>query len=89
MAVPEACAGCGRCCVRTGDHLDVYVSPGDDVPPAMVEVVNGLLWMKRTPDQTCVALDPATKLCRIYDVRPWSCRELQRGDPDCVSACGG
>jgi Fe-S-cluster containining protein len=55
----------------------------------MVEVVNGLLWMKRTADQTCVALDPATKLCRIYEVRPWSCRELQRGDPDCVSACGG
>lgn len=89
MPVPSSCHGCGRCCVRTGPHLDVHVALGDQVPPAMVELIDGSLWMRRTADQTCVALDPATKLCTIYEQRPYGCRELQRNDPDCVSACSG
>ena len=89
MTVPATCRGCGRCCVRTGPHLDVYVAPGEDVPREMIELVGGLQWMRRAADQSCVALDPVTRECRIYELRPLGCRELQQGDPDCVSACGG
>jgi Fe-S-cluster containining protein len=87
MPLPPTCHGCGRCCVRTGPHLDVYVGPGELVPWSMTEEVDGLRLMRRTADRSCVALDPRTRLCTIYDQRPWSCRELQRGDPDCLAAC--
>jgi Fe-S-cluster containining protein len=87
MPVPPKCEGCGRCCVRSGPHLDVYVAPGDLVPLAMVETVEGIRLMRRDADGVCVALDRATKLCTIYENRPLCCRELQRNDPDCVAAC--
>ncbi|MBA2479898.1 MAG: YkgJ family cysteine cluster protein [Planctomycetes bacterium] len=87
MTIPDNCAGCGRCCVRTSPDVDVLVQPDDGVPAELTEVVDGLLWMRRRADQACVALDATSRLCTIYDVRPQGCRELQRGDPECIRAC--
>jgi uncharacterized protein len=87
MAIPETCFGCGRCCVRTSPDFDVLVQAGDPVPLDLTEVIDGLRWMRRRPDQACVALDATSRLCTIYDRRPQGCRELQRGDPECHAAC--
>jgi len=87
MPVPASCAGCGRCCVRTAPHLDVLVSPDDPVPVELTEIIDGLRWMRRRPDQACVALYPVSKLCRIYDRRPQGCREFAFQSRDCEDVC--
>lgn len=77
-----ACAGCGSCC-----HLVVELMPGDDdVPEAFVVEHAGVRCMEQHGDGACVALDPITRLCTIYDQRPQVCRSLRRGDSLCRKA---
>ncbi|MBL9190134.1 MAG: YkgJ family cysteine cluster protein [Opitutaceae bacterium] len=75
-----ACAGCGRCC-----HLVVELSPLlDDVPEALVVEHDGVRCMDQHGDGACVALDPATRLCTIYERRPQVCRDFTRASALCV-----
>jgi Fe-S-cluster containining protein len=73
-----ACAGCGRCC-----HLVVELRPGDAVPEELVAVHAGVRCMDQRGDGACVALDPATLLCTIYERRPQTCRDFHRGEKLC------
>ncbi len=74
------CAGCGRCC-----HQVVELVAGVDVvPEAMVVEHDGLRCLEQRGDGACVALDPVTKLCTIYENRPRVCREFDRGGELCV-----
>ena len=80
-ALPDdlpACAGCGLCC-----HLVVELRPGDDVPAELVAVREGVRCLDQHGDGACVALDPATRLCTIYERRPQTCRDFQRGEALC------
>ena len=72
------CAGCGLCC-----HLTVELRPGDDVPGELVAEHDGLRFMDQQGNGACVALDPVTRLCTIYEIRPQTCRDFQRGEPLC------
>lgn len=45
--------------------------------------------MDQRGDGACVALDPATRLCTIYEIRPLTCREFARGDTLCRRILGG
>jgi hypothetical protein len=75
------CAGCGICC-----HLVVELAPGiDHVPEEFVVEHDGVRCMDQRGNGACVALDPATRLCTIYDHRPKTCRDFQRGEPLCRS----
>jgi uncharacterized protein len=77
-----ACAGCGSCC-----HLVVELAPGvDDVPESLVVEHAGVRCMEQRGDGACVALDPATLLCTIYERRPQVCRSLKRGESLCRRA---
>ena len=74
-----ACAGCGKCC-----HLTVELDPRvDSVPEEFV------VWHGETPcmdqhgDGACVALDPLTRLCTVYERRPQVCRDFRRGEALC------
>lgn len=78
--VPE-CAGCGRCC-----HLVVELRPGDDVPPEWVVEHGGVPCLDQRGNGACVALDPQTSLCTIYDRRPQTCRDFSRGSQLCLVA---
>jgi Fe-S-cluster containining protein len=74
MLIP-ACAGCGRCC-----HQVVELVAGVDfVPPAWVVEHDGVRCLEQRGDGACVALDPRTSLCTIYENRPQVCREFERG----------
>jgi len=74
-----ACAGCGLCC-----HLVVELRvSGDDVPADMVVERNGLRFMDQHGDGACVALDRHTRLCSIYETRPQTCRDFERGADLC------
>jgi uncharacterized protein len=76
-----ACAGCGQCC-----HLVVVLLPGDDVPEELVTTHGGLRCMDQRGDGACVALDPVTRLCTIYDQRPQTCIDFSRGTALCRDA---
>jgi len=56
----------------------------DLVPESMVVEHDGQRCMEQRGDGACVALDPVTKLCTIYDVRPGVCRDFDRGGELCV-----
>lgn len=78
-AIVPACAGCGVCC-----HLLVELLPGDDhVPEEYVVEHSGVRCMDQHGDGACVALDPETRLCTIYDQRPQTCRTFERGGELC------
>jgi len=72
------CAGCGRCC-----HLVVELRDGDTVPEELVVEHAGARCMDQRGDGACVALDPATQLCTIYETRPQTCRDFARGEGLC------
>jgi Fe-S-cluster containining protein len=74
-----ACAGCGVCC-----HLTVELAAsGDDVPEHLVAEYDGIRYMDQGSNGACAALDPATRLCTIYDRRPAVCRAFERGSQLC------
>lgn len=74
-----ACAGCGICC-----HLVVALLPGvDKVPEELVVEHAGVRCMDQRGDGACVALDPASRLCKIYEQRPQTCRDFRRGEALC------
>ena len=74
-----ACAGCGQCC-----HLLVELVAGvDDVPEALVVEHAGVRCLEQRGDGACIALNPATRLCMIYDRRPQVCRQFDRGSGLC------
>lgn len=73
-----ACAGCGRCC-----HLVVELRAGDLVPVEMIAVHADARCMDQHGDGACVALDRTTRLCTIYDARPQTCRDFNRGEVLC------
>jgi uncharacterized protein len=69
----------------------VELRPGDDVPEQFVVRREGALLMDQQSDGACLALDPVTRLCTIYDRRPQTCRDFQRGEALCrqiVKAAG-
>ncbi len=78
-----ACAGCGRCC-----HLVVELRPGDIIPEELVAVHAGVRCMDQHSDGACVALDRATRLCTIYEDRPQTCRDFNRGEALCRKILG-
>ena len=74
-----ACVGCARCC-----HLLVELKLDVDVvPEEFVAEYNGARFMDQTSDGACVALDPVSRLCTIYEDRPWVCRKFDRGGSLC------
>ena len=74
-----ACAGCGKCC-----HLVVELSSVDRVPEEWVVEHEGVRCMDQRGNGACVALDPASQLCTIYERRPEVCRSFGRGEALCV-----
>nr|WP_281254893.1 YkgJ family cysteine cluster protein [Nibricoccus aquaticus] len=77
------CAGCGRCC-----HLVVELRPGDLVPEELVVTHDGARCMDQHSDGACVALHPVTRLCTIYETRPQTCRDFNRGESLCRQILG-
>ncbi len=76
------CASCKACCCR----LEVMLMGDDDVPLELTEVDRwGGRIMARLDDGWCAALDRETMLCRVYDRRPFVCREFEVGASDCIA----
>jgi len=61
----------------------VALREGDRVPEELVAEHDGVRCMDQRGDGACVALDPQTKLCTIYEERPQTCRDFARGSALC------
>ncbi len=44
---------------------------------------DGIRCMDQLATGACVALDAVTRLCRIYETRPQTCRDFARGENLC------
>lgn len=65
-------------------RLEVLLITDTGVPAVFVATDRwGGLSMARLDDGWCAALDRASMRCRIYDRRPWLCREFEMGGEDC------
>lgn len=66
----------------------VELRPGDIVPEELVAVHAGVRCMDQHGDGACVALDAITRLCTIYEDRPQTCRDFNRGEALCRKILG-
>ncbi len=89
---PPACLQCGTCCYS---HLETYVQvTGADWlrlgghADRVAHFIGHRAYM-RMSDGHCAALQPdtanGTYRCSVYDVRPQTCRDLERGSPACLA----
>lgn len=81
------CLRCGACCGPAFDAVEVSRrDPVRRAAPELLEVHDGRLGVRRTPDNRCVALTPGSLLCRIYADRPRCCRDFTLGSANCLFA---
>ena len=77
-----SCSSCKAACCK----LEVMLITDTGVPRVYIRVERwGAETMARLDDGWCSALDRSTMLCRIYDQRPWICREFEMGAHECQS----
>jgi Fe-S-cluster containining protein len=80
--VKVTCAGCGAICCR----LEVLLITDTGVPEEFIETDRwGGMTMARSEAGWCTALDLDSGLCRIYENRPWICREFEMGGYECIA----
>ena len=74
------CTSCEAVCCR----LTVVLMPDDHVPEWLIERdEHGFETVAKGEDGWCVAIDPNTSRCTIYDERPTICRKYAMGSPSC------
>lgn len=66
----------------------VELRVGDVVPEELVAEHSGVRCMDQRGDGACVALDAVTRLCTIYEQRPQTCRDFNRGEALCRRTLG-
>ena len=79
------CRSCEAVCCR----LEVLLITETGVPDEFIATDEWGAMSMRRENGWCSALDQLTKLCRIYERRPWICREFQMGGPECHRGARG
>ncbi len=89
------CLACGACC-RTGSDGCILIPPEDltrwralgrhDVADAVQPGHFGLVAFATRADGSCVHLgtEASANACRIYPIRGTTCRQFERGSPQCL-----
>lgn len=82
IASNKTCATCQACCCR----LEVILIGDTGVPERYIDIdAWGGQVMARLDDGWCAALDRETWRCKIYDNRPFICREFAMGGAECLA----
>ena len=83
LVEPEiTCANCQACCCR----LEVMLITDTGVPEHYIDTDScGVRVMARLDDGWCAALDRDTLMCKIYNNRPFVCREFEMGEDECIT----
>ena len=66
----------------------VELRPGDLIPAELVVEHDGVRCMDQRGNGACVGLDAQTNLCTLYEIRPQTCREFNRGEALCRRILG-
>jgi len=75
-----SCDDCEAVCCR----LTVVVMPEDHVPAWLIDRdTHGMETLAKGEDGWCLAVDPNTSRCTIYEDRPGICRKYAMGSPSC------
>lgn len=89
------CLTCGVCC-RTGKNGTILIPPEDlvrwralgrsDLAEAIQPGHFGMVAFATADDGTCVHLGTpeSPHACQIYELRGTTCREFERGSPQCL-----
>jgi hypothetical protein len=89
---PPDCTACGTCCFAPSPEAERYLRvDGDDHARLgdraddLVVFVENRAYMRIAPAGHCAALTrrDGRWLCSVYEVRPRTCRDLERGSPAC------
>ncbi|KPK54251.1 MAG: hypothetical protein AMJ63_03855 [Myxococcales bacterium SG8_38_1] len=95
MADELDCLTCGACC-RTGTDGRLLIPPEDlarwramgrdDIADAVQPGHFGLLGFATRDDGSCVHLgtEGNPNACQIYEIRGTTCREFEKGSPQCL-----
>jgi len=88
------CLTCGACC-RTGRDGRILIPPEDlvlwreigrpDIANAVQPGHFGMVGFATSADGACVHLgtEDSPNACRIYEIRGTTCREFEKGSPQC------
>jgi hypothetical protein len=79
------CLACGACCREAYDTVDVSAREAARLPAALVQSRDGRLHLRRADGNRCAAL-AGHYACTVYDARPRSCRDFERGGRHCLDA---
>jgi Fe-S-cluster containining protein len=75
-----SCSACAAICCQ----LPVLLMPDDAVPDWFIDRDEyDLEIMAKGDDGWCVAIDPSSMRCTIYEKRPQVCRDFDMGGGDC------
>jgi Fe-S-cluster containining protein len=86
-----ACEGCGACCREAYHQVEVDEDdPFVGAHPELVENIDGRLTLRRA-DGRCPPLrgdgsESEPFHCVVYDDRPQTCRDFERGGESCLEA---
>ena len=80
-----SCRQCGACCRKQGSPA-FLPEEIEALPQELRDIVN--LFIEHDPsrydkEMPCYFWDSKSKRCRIYEFRPWICREFEPGSEDC------
>jgi hypothetical protein len=78
------CLACGACCREAYDTVDVSARESARIPLPLIERRDGHIHLRREGSR-CAALD-GHYACSIYELRPKSCRDFERGGRHCLDA---
>ena len=89
------CLTCGACC-RTGADGRILIPPQDlvrwraigrdDIAAAVQPGHFGMVGFATSEDGSCVHLGTpeSANACQIYEIRGTTCREFEKGSPQCL-----
>jgi uncharacterized protein len=92
-ATSISCHGCGACCERVGYPPFYRTNPGENQqfaalershPELAAEMRQAAVDRRRELGLPCSWLDPETKRCQHYELRPQICRDFELGSPKCL-----
>jgi uncharacterized protein len=84
-----SCTACGACCNRighppfslSGDEFAELEALRPDLAAGVQQAADAGRLERKLP---CLWLDPTSKRCRHYDLRPKICRDFAIGSPKCL-----
>jgi Fe-S-cluster containining protein len=93
IPAPTSCSNCGACCLHMGYPPFAGMYPGGDPdwlalreshPQLAQECRQGAVDGRGDRALPCLWLDPATRQCKHYELRPACCREFELGSEECI-----